>query len=960
MLAFDGFRFDRRNSRLEGPEGVVPLNPKAFDVLAVLVERAGNLVTKDALLDAVWGEAHVSDGVLKVSVAELRKALGDSAATPRFIETVHRRGYRFIAAVREAAAVAVAVAAVPAPAVDDRVGLVGRAGELARLAERLALALGGDRQVVFVTGEPGAGKTAVVAAFLADAERRHGVAIAESACLERFGATEAYMPVLEAIGRLARKHARVRELLRRYAPTWLAQLPWLAEQDGGGGGVAPERMLREMVELLDVLTEETPLVLVLEDLHWSDPSTVDLLALLAERRERARLMVLTTYRPAELVIARHPLRPVSLRLLTSRRATEITLEELGSDAVGEYVARRFPGQQFPRDLPGLVRARTDGNALFLVALVDQLVADGVIAERDGGWTVTRDVHAELAAVPESLRRLIGEQLERLATDDRRLVEAASLVGTEFPVTLAAAAAEREATDAEARCARLAASGSLLRSAGVATWPGGALSEQYAFRHALYRETLAANVPPTRRSATHARIGAALEAAYEARAPEIAAVLAVHFAEGGDRLRAVGYRRAAAATAMSRHALVEAEAHLDAALALLGGMPASAERDREELLVQSTVGAVRMATRGYSAPQVEAAYSRVLALSGDSSDGPDRVPILWGLWSFQLVRADLDLALALAERIAAAAAPSAEPLLLMVGHWALWSTHLVRGDFAECERHLDAGEALYERIPDPRVALAFGQDPKMAALANRSILAWHVGRIDTALALVDAAVAHARGLGHPMSIAFAMAFKGWLHILRREPEECLREAEAATAYATEQGLPHWIPGTLHSRGWARVELGDIAAGTADMEEGLRVMESLGAGLGWGPRATDLAVAYARAGRTDDARALLARARVALDETAERYSEPELLYAEAELDPAAAYELLTRSIEVAARQGARTMELRAWTALVGLGLKGAAGKAARAALADLYATFDEGHGTRDLRDAKLALAGARGRR
>ena len=936
MIAFDRFRFDRPNSRLEGPDGAIPLNPKAFDVLGVLVERAGQLVSKDQLLDAVWKDAHVSDGVLKVSIAELRKALGDSATAPRIIETVHRRGYRFVAAVGEAKAAA------SAP-VDP--GIVGRAAELAQLDERLARALGGERQVVFVTGEAGAGKTAVVEAFLV----RHagGVAVAASSCLERFGATEAYMPVLEAMGRLARTEARARELLRRYAPTWLAQLPWLAEEERAGiGGVAPERMLREMVELLDVLTEKTPLVLVLEDLHWSDPSTVDLLALLAERRERARLMVLATYRPAELVIARHPLRPVSLRLLTNRRATEITLDELSVDAIGEYLARRFPGHAFPRDLPGLVRARTDGNALFLVALVDELVADGVIAERDHRWAITRDVHAELAAVPESLRRLIADQLERLEADDRRLVEAASLVGTEFPVALAAAADQRDAADAEARCARLAASGALLRPAGTVTWPSGAVSEQYAFRHALYRETLAAGVSPRRRSETHARIGAALEAAYGAQAAEIAAVLAVHFAEGGDRLRAVGYRRAAAATAMRRHALVEAEAHLDAALALLTGMPASSARDREELLAQSHVGAVRMATRGYSAPQVEAAYSRVLELSGGSSDEPDKVPILWGLWAFHVVRAHLDLALSLAERIAAAAAPSADPLLMMLGHQALASTLIFRGDFAACEHHLDAADPLYDRIPDPRVGLVFGQDLKMASLAYRSIMEWHVGRIDTALASAEAAVAHARRLQHPMSIAFAMSFKGWLHLLRREPETCLREAEAVLAYATEQGLPHWIPGTLHSRGWARAELGDVELGIADMEDGLRTMESLGAWIGWGPRATDLAVAYLRAGRTDDARAVLARARTALGETGERYAEPELLYVEAQLEPARAAELLGRSIETAARQGGRTMELRARTTLAALGLE-------RAELAKLVATFDEGHGTRDLQDARRVL-------
>ena len=366
MLRFDRFQFDRANQRLEDASGAIRLNPKAFEVLRVLIERPGQLVLKDQLLDEVWPDTHVADGVLKVCMAEIRKALGDSATAPRFIETVHRRGYRFVAKVtaadsadarRPAASAAERERTLSSPGRREAcqraqapVGLVGRGGEIELLEERLARALRGERQVVFVTGEAGAGKTALVEHFVAGVAERQTLAITGSQCLEQLGSAEAYMPVLEAVGRLVREDGAARSLLRRYAPTWFAQLPWLIEEEDRDRlgrdllGAARERMLREMAEFVEALGAEIPLVLVLEDLHWSDPSTVDLLSLIAVRPEPARLLVLATYRPVELILAHHPLRAVSQRLATSRRCGEIALDDLGIDAVTEYLERRFAGE----------------------------------------------------------------------------------------------------------------------------------------------------------------------------------------------------------------------------------------------------------------------------------------------------------------------------------------------------------------------------------------------------------------------------------------------------------------------------------------------------------------------------------------------------------------------------------------------------------------------------------------
>ena len=987
VLRFDRFRFDRVNQRLEDSAGPIVLNPKAFEVLRVLIERHGQLVLKDQLLDEVWPDTHVGDGVLKVCIAEIRRALGDSASEPRFIATVHRRGYRFVAPVTATDAGEAPAAAAergrsllvwPAGGVPTGRapgGLVGRGGEIELLEERLTRALGGERQVVFVTGEAGAGKTALLEHFVADVARRQTVAITGSQCLQQFGSAEAYMPVLEAIGRLVREDQGARSLLRRYAPTWFAQLPWLIDEEDRERlghellGAARARMLREMAEFVEALGAEIPLVLVLDDLHWSDPSTVDLLSLLAGRREPARLLVLATYRPAELILAQHPLRAVAQRLAASRQCTELALDVLGVEAVAQYLERRFAGDRFAPEVARLVRERTDGNPLFLVTLVDHLLARGAIVERERHWYAAEELRGELAAVPESLRRLIEQQLERLRAEDRELLEAASLVGLEFSAAAAAAGAQRHPAEVEKCLERLASGGPFLRSAGSVEWPDGTVAGCFAFRHPLYREALAGAVPARRRAHVHLRIGTVLERAHGERSSELGAELAVHFEQGGDRSRAAHYRRLAAETAARRYAFAEAETHLEKGLVLLDGLPASPERDREESSLQSALGAVRMATRGYAAPEVERAYTRAMELSGGELQQPSTFPELWGLWALHLARADLDRALELAVRIQTIAEASRDRLQHLQSHHALWVTHFFRGELAATLHHIEEGEPLDDPAEDRASALVYGHDAKAAAISYSSLLLWSVGRIDEALEVSGQAVEHARSLGHPISLAFILINAGWLRLLRREPLECAEQAKAVIAYATEQGVPFWIAHGLLLRGWALAQQGDLERAIADTEEGLASMTAMETGLGRTAHYAHLAAAKGRAGRFAEARELMERSKALVTATGERYHEPEIHRLDAELilaeaggadaAPSSARQRAEAALDVAVdcarRQGARTLELRATTALARLCRRGAKGRQARARLAELLSSFGEGFDTADLQEPRRLLAG-----
>jgi len=493
-ISFGQFRLDHGNECLWQGTRSIPLRPKAFAVLKFLAENPGQLITKQQMLDAVWPGTFVSDAVLKDSIRQLREALGDDASAPAYIETAHRRGYRFIAAVAPTSVENVLSPAQPkssAPAASsDAIGILGREAELTRLREWLELAMRGERQTVFVTGEAGMGKTTLVEAFLA--QNTAGLRVARGQCLEHFGAGEAYLPVLDGISRLCRAPfgGPVLETLRQLAPAWMAQLPSLipaAEREdlhAHALGATRERMLREMAEALEALTTETPLLLVLEDLHWSDYSTLDLISYLARRRDPARLSIVGTYRPVEVILGDHPLKAVKHELQAHGLCNEIPLEYLGEETVAQYLNARFPGNQLPRRLARLVHRRTEGNPLFMVNVVEYLVDERTIANEQGTWTVRGDLSQAELGVPDSVRHLIERQIERLSPDERTVLEAASVVGMECSSVAIAAGLDTSTEWVEKHCEELARRHQFLSPAWIVELPDGTLTPRHRFNHVL--------------------------------------------------------------------------------------------------------------------------------------------------------------------------------------------------------------------------------------------------------------------------------------------------------------------------------------------------------------------------------------------------------------------------------------------------------------------------------------------
>lgn len=635
-IIFPPFQLDAANQRLARGEKIITLRPKAFAVLVYLINRPDQLVSKEELLEACWPNTAVTDTVLKVCIREIREKLDDNPKAPQFIETAHRRGYRFVGRIAHPAhefrpndssisllrtsnedfnqpsgsaarkqrlrdsGRHVLHTTLPLPT-QPAAQLVGREPSLERLRASLKQVRAGRRQVVFITGEAGIGKTSLVEVFAQEATSDPSIWAARGQCLEQYGSGEAYLPVLEAISRLCQDRGKpgLTELLARQAPTWLQQLPWLLQDSDVENlqrsviGATRERMLREMSEFLEALTATTPFMLVLEDLHWSDYSTLDLVSYLARQRNPARLLIIATYRPVDVALSEHPLRDVKLDLQAHRLCDEIALEYLEPEAVTNYLNVRFPQHRLPREFSSLLHERTDGNPFFLVNAVDFLEDEGLIAKSDLEWSLTVPIGALEMGVPDSIRQMIEKQIDKSDRENQRLLEAAAVAGVEFAASAVAAGLELPVSQVEEHLEQLARQHLFLRATGMSHYPDGTVTERYAFIHALYQEVLYQRVSGGRRARLHQLIGVRGEQLYGEHADEVAGELAMHFEQGRDDKRAVKYLRHAAKNHLVRFANREAVAYLGRALALIEGWPET-ERNEAHMSILEQAGLARRA------------------------------------------------------------------------------------------------------------------------------------------------------------------------------------------------------------------------------------------------------------------------------------------------------------------------------------------------------------------------------
>jgi DNA-binding winged helix-turn-helix (wHTH) protein/tetratricopeptide (TPR) repeat protein/energy-coupling factor transporter ATP-binding protein EcfA2 len=996
--------------RYELRRGGVPchLEPQVLEVLAYLVRHRDRVVPRTELLDEIWGSRFVTDSALASRVKAARRAVGDNGREQAVIRTVHGRGYQFLAPVQEqapppeagagpaadtgaarpAGPVAAAAAGTgAAPPVDTGAAAaagmraggavpVGREVELQRLEGLYGLAEQGRPQVVFVTGEPGIGKSTLVEAFAGEVERRAG-RVARGQCLEQRGAPEPYLPVFDALGRVCRDDREALALLSHLAPTWLVQLPALVEPGDRADlehralGGTTERMLREAAEVLEAVASDRPLVLVLEDLHWADPSTLDLLAWLARRGRPARLLVVGTYRPADALAGGAPIGDLGAELRLRGLATELRLGELGAEAVAAVLGRGLPGADVPEELARLVHRRTDGVPLFVVQLLQAWTDTGTLRPAGGRWELAPGPDGDGQQVPDDLRRLLELQLERLDAGDLAMLETAAVSGVEFAAATAASAGAGTAWTAatagagtastagaagaveavEARCAALARSGRFLRAAGPVAWPDGTVSAGFRFAHDLHRTVLYDRIPAGRRARLHVAVADRLERGYGPAAGTHAAELAGHLVAGHDHARAVPYLQAAAMQALGRSAPREAIQHLEALLDALPHLPDGPERDEAELLAQMTLGPALVATRGFASPEVEAAYTRAHELSVVLDRPHELALVLHGLAAVAEFRARYHRSEALLTRILELGISE----LALEAHELLACSTFHQGAAGRALGYAERGLAIYDEAADHTYLAPYGEHPAVACHDWAALALWFLGRPDSALD--HAEQARALATAHPYSLASAEVQLAYLYQYRGEAGSTLRWAEQALATASEHGFPIRAAQAAILGGWALAVSGAGRAGTEQLRAGRAGYLATGAELDHPYYLALLAEALATTSGPAEGLAVVEEAIRMVGTERPFYYLPELHRIRGDLlaqDGRAgqAAEAYARAVELAASHGARSAELRA--ALHRCRLQDRSPPAAeRARLRHLYDQFEEGFGTPDLLAARALL-------
>ena len=577
MKHFGSFALDVSNQCLWKGGELVPLPPKPFAVLQYLVEHPGRLISHDELLDALWPETYVQPQVLRTYMLDLRKALGDDARQPLYIQSLPKRGYRFVAEVGEREQAAPSPGASTENPPSHVPGIIGRTSQLGTLHEHLRHAQSAQRQVIFITGDSGIGKTALATAFGHQLSAASAVAVATGHCVQGFGSHEQYYPVMEALAQLCASPDgdRACKVLAQMAPTWLA----LLGRDTGASTQLPEdRRPNQLCIALEELALEKPLVLFFEDLQWADDSTLNLISALARRTTAAQLMVVVTCTPRS-ARSESPLRRLKQDLLVHRLACEIALGPLSRGHITEILQTTLGQSDLPSGLDRFVHEHSEGNPLFAIAILEHLIAQRFLVRAKDDpvtpWKQRTPFQQMEAGVPDQLAQMIELEIGDLSPREQSVLEAGSLFSVAFPSWAVAAALATDLAQIEEECNAIAERLHYVRRGGQDELPDGTTSSFYIFAHGLYREVLHQRQPAARRARSHARIAERLGEVFAGREMDVARELAMHHEGAGNWQRAAETLRIAARHARQRNAFTVAEDLMAHALQVAENLAGSA-------------------------------------------------------------------------------------------------------------------------------------------------------------------------------------------------------------------------------------------------------------------------------------------------------------------------------------------------------------------------------------------------
>ncbi len=774
--------------------------------------------------------------------------------------------------------------------------LVGRAAELGTILSAWRETRAGRGRIALVTGDPGMGKSRLLLAAIDDAELRDAAVV----CLQcsPYHAQSAFFPLLSwlrgEIDHAASPHARLAELVERagLGADAVVRLGALLSVDvGGAPAAAPGTAARERREtllgflaLLVSAADGAPLLLAIEDLQWADPSTLDVLELVAGRIATMPVMLLATARP-------------EFTAEWMDRASIARLEALRPDEAAEIVAS-IAGVAVSRQLVERIVSHTDGVPLFLEELTKSVIESAVDAAGRGSRPDVR--------LPHTLRDSLTTRLDRLA-DGKAVAQVAALLGRQFSGRVLRAVWRASQHKLREGVEQLVSAGMLFGP----PWPSDG---QYTFKHALVQDAASESLLRKEWREQHAHIATVLESVLPdvlANEPE---VVAGHYAAGHRWTDAVRCWLLAGRHALAQNAHTEAIVHLEAALEALRDVPAGTEHDVMESDVELVLLPALIAARGYGHPRVFEVGERCAALCERIGDPLRRFTAIFPVCTCEMVRANHAESQRLATELAAIAAEVGDDSLRIETNLLLGLCRFFGGDFAEADRHLGECLAEYDVARHGDHTQRFGQDPAIVALCYRSWLRWIRGEHEAAAEASAEAVARARATGHPLSLAFALTFAAWRCAYGHDADGARAWIEELLAVGDREAIP-----VFHAHGrvlaaWFACCEARHAEAVPALRDAVRAFEATGSRCYLSLWLAFLAVAEGEAGDWDTADATIERALAELERSGEQWARPEVLrlaarVADARGTPDVAHERLDRAIRCAVEYGSRSWEVRA---------------------------------------------------
>jgi class 3 adenylate cyclase/predicted ATPase len=837
--------------------------------------------------------------------------------------------------------------------------LVGREAEVGLLRERWAQVQEGFGQVVLLSGEAGIGKSRLVQVLTEQVATEPRAWLTPCQCSPYYQHSALY-PVIDLLERVALRLEReessqqkLRKLegfvvqyglpLAEAVPLFAALLSLPLGADYAPLTFSPEQQkqktLQAFLAIFLRIAAQQPVLFVMEDLHWVDPSTLELLTLLVDQGPTARILALWTFRP-----------DFSPPWTGRAHVTQVTLNRLPRGQAAELTGRVAHGKALPAEVVEQVVAKTDGVPLFVEELTKMVLESGLLQEREERYALSGPLPP--LAIPTTLHDSLMARLDRLAAV-KGLAQLGATLGREFSYELLQAVAPWGEDTLRQGLHQLVAAEFLYQQ-------GLPPQATYRFKHALIQDAAYQSLLRSTRQLYHQRIAQVLEGHFPETVETQPELVAQHYTAAGRAERAVVYWQRAGQQASDRSAHLEAINHFTTGIELLKMLPATPEHTRQALTLHIALGASLLMAKGHAAPEVEHAYTQARVLCQQVGETLDLIPVLFGLWRFYVQRSQLHTARELGEILLRLAQQAHDPALAVVAHYALGQTWLCLGVLPAARQHLDEGIAHY--TPDQRRAPVFrmGFDPGVGCRAFAARTLWLLGYPEQALARLHEALALAHELSHPYSLAFARAFAAFVSQLRRDVPAVHEHAEAAVALSTEQGFPGWAAMGRSLWGWALALQGQGAEGMAQVRQGIAAWRATGAALTVPYFCTLLADVCDHLGHTEDGLQALAGAHTLVEQHDERYWEAEvcrlrgvLLLRQPGTSQAEPEAWLRRALDVARRQQAKSLELRAAMSLAHLWQQQGQQAEALQLLAPVYGWFTEGFDTADLQEAKALL-------